>query len=243
MRQVVLDTETTGLSHEDGHRIIELGCVALKERRFTGEELHFYFNPEREMDAGAFAVHGISNDFLKDKPFFKDKLEEFIAFIEGSEIIIHNAAFDLGFLNAEFRRIGWSRPIESYCTVIDTLFLARKKHPGQRNSLDALCKRYDIDNSARVAHGALLDAKILSHVYLAMTGGQSELFDKDLILFEEEKQQSSISSTTIREPLPLLNTEVIRASGVELAEHEKFIQFLIEKSGLNLWLPDLPGNE
>jgi len=176
MRQIVLDTETTGLEPEQGHRIIEIGCVELRNRRMTGNTWHQYLNPEREIDAGAIEVHGISAADLADKPRFADIAEEFLAFVKGAELIIHNAAFDIGFLNHEFGLLG--RPggeLERHCRVRDTLALARQKHPRQKNSLDALCKRYNIDNSQRELHGALLDAQLLAEVYLAMTGGQATL--------------------------------------------------------------------
>lgn len=175
MRQIVLDTETTGLSPEDGHRIIEIGCVELLKRKATGNRFHVYINPEREIDRGAIDVHGLDNQFLADKPRFADIAADFLAYIEGAELIIHNAPFDVGFINAELRILGGQRLIDDYCTVLDTLALAKKKHPGQRNSLDALCKRYGVDNSSRELHGALLDAEILAEVYLAMTGGQAVL--------------------------------------------------------------------
>jgi DNA polymerase-3 subunit epsilon len=176
VRQIILDTETTGLDAVRGHRLIELGCVELLSRRVSGGQFHRYLNPDREIDAGAQAVHGISAEFLADKPRFADVVDEFIEFVRGAELIIHNAAFDLGFLNAELARLGpqYGR-ITDYVTVLDTLALAREMFPGQRNSLDALCKRLDIDNSHRELHGALLDAQILADVYLAMTAGQGAL--------------------------------------------------------------------
>lgn len=174
-RQIVLDTETTGLEPSHGHRIIEIGCVELIERRATGNDFHQYLQPDREIDAGAIEVHGITNEFLADKPRFADVVQDFMDYIQGAELIIHNAPFDVGFIDAELRRLeNWS-PLDSYCSIVDTLVMARQKHPGQRNSLDALCGRYDIDNSQRQKHGALLDAEILAEVYLAMTGGQSAL--------------------------------------------------------------------
>jgi DNA polymerase-3 subunit epsilon len=176
MRQVVLDTETTGLSVEEGHRLIEVGCIELVDRRLTGRSFHHYLNPEREIDAGAIEVHGITLEKLSHAPRFAEVAAELLAFLAGDELVIHNAAFDLGFLNAEFARCGLGHePLERRCAVIDTLHLARQRHPGQRNSLDALCKRYQIDNSQRQLHGALLDAQILAEVYLAMTGGQVAL--------------------------------------------------------------------
>ncbi|WP_045224211.1 DNA polymerase III subunit epsilon [Methyloterricola oryzae] len=175
MRQIVLDTETTGLNPEEGHRVIEIGCVEILNRRLTGNRFHVYINPEREIDPGAVEVHGLDNAFLADKPRFADIAQDFIAFVDGTELIIHNAPFDVGFLNAELGRLPDLKPVTDHCDVLDTLALARKKHPGQRNSLDALCKRYGVDNSQRELHGALLDAEILADVYLAMTGGQAVL--------------------------------------------------------------------
>src|SRR6184192_2051501 len=176
MRQIVLDTETTGLEPELNHRIIEIGCVELVNRRSTGRTFHRYLNPEREIDDGALSVHGISRTELDGQPRFADIAEELLAFLSGAELVIHNAAFDVAFLDAELARLpGEPRQVASVCQVLDTLALARELHPGQRNSLDALCKRYDVDNSARELHGALLDARILADVYLAMTGGQSAL--------------------------------------------------------------------
>ena len=176
-RYVVLDTETTGMPVTDGHRIIEIGCVELIGRRLTGRHFHVYLQPDREVDEGAIAVHGITNEFLVGKPRFKDVADEFFEFIQGAELIIHNAAFDIGFINNEFAMLGQSErsEITEHCGVLDTLLMARERHPGQRNNLDALCKRYGVDNSGRDLHGALLDAEILADVFLAMTGGQTHL--------------------------------------------------------------------
>ncbi len=169
-RQIVLDTETTGLNPEQGHRIIEIGCVELIDRRLTGQHFHIYLNPERRIDDGAIEVHGITNEFLEDKPHFADVVADFISFVQDAELVIHNAPFDVGFINHEFSLLKKNlATVETYCSVFDTLTFARKKHPGQRNSLDALCKRYGIDNSHRDLHGALLDAEILADVYLLMT--------------------------------------------------------------------------
>jgi DNA polymerase-3 subunit epsilon len=176
MRQIVLDTETTGLEPAEGHRIIEIGALEIVNRRATGKRFHYYLQPDRAIDAGAMNVHGITNEFLVDKPRFCDVADEFIAFITGAELVIHNAAFDVGFLNHELKL--WNEtapPITEYCQVLCTLTLARQLHPGQKNNLDALCKRYTVDNSQRQWHGALLDAEILTDVYLAMTGGQASL--------------------------------------------------------------------
>jgi len=175
MRQIILDTETTGLEPSDGHRIIEIGCVELIDRRLSHKHFHQYINPERDIEDGALEVHGISREFLLDKPRFRDIAEEFLAFVAGAELIIHNAPFDLGFLDNELSLLGRDDRMADHCGVLDTLELARDLHPGQRNSLDALCKRYEVDNASRTLHGALLDAEILADVYLAMTGGQSDL--------------------------------------------------------------------
>lgn len=176
MRQIVLDTETTGLEPAEGHRIIEIGCIELDRRRPTGRRFQQYLQPDRPIDEGAVEVHGITNDFLADKPRFADVVDDFLEFVRGAELIIHNAPFDVGFLNHELRLLGAERgAIDAHCSVLDTLALARKLHPGQKNNLDALCKRYAVDNSRRELHGALLDAEILADVYLAMTGGQVTL--------------------------------------------------------------------
>jgi len=220
MRQISLDTETTGIGHEHGHRIIEIGCVELVNRRLTGRTFHTYLNPQREVDAGAFKVHGLSNDFLKDKPEFKAIYLEFLEFADDAELIIHNAAFDLGFLNAELRQASHPGQIEDKCSVIDTLLVARKKYPGQRNSLDALCKRYDIDNTQRQLHGALLDAQILAQVYLAMTGGQTDLFgEADLDITETQV------SSPVQEELQS-QSPVYYANAEEIKRHQAFMEDL-----------------
>lgn len=173
MRQIVLDTETTGINPAQGHRIIEIGCVELVDRKLTGNHYHQYINPEREVEQGAIDVHGITNEFLADKPVFSTIADEFLEFIKGAQLVIHNAPFDVGFIEHEFGLNGENGfTLAEYCTVLDTLELARDMHPGQKNSLDALCRRYDIDNSQRELHGALLDSEILADVYLRMTGGQ-----------------------------------------------------------------------
>ena len=204
MRQIVLDTETTGLEVSQGHRIIEIGCVELVNRRVTGNHWHYYFNPGREVDAGAYEVHGISNDFLQDKPRFNELAADFYDYVRGAELIIHNAAFDVGFLNHELAQpeleLG---PLEQSCSVLDTLLLARQKHPGQKNNLDALCKRYDIDNSQRSLHGALLDARILADVYLAMTGGQTSLGLEAEQAAEVQIEQTQVLARSSSQALPL----------------------------------------
>jgi len=175
MRQIVLDTETTGLEPKEGHRIIEIGCVEMVDRKLTGNNFHQYLQPDREIDAGAIEVHGITNEFLADKPHFEDIFEDFISYVKGAELVIHNAPFDVGFINHEFKLCEFGKQVSDLCSVLDTLTMARKMHAGQKNNLDALCKRYEIDNTHRDLHGALLDAEILADVYLAMTGGQVTL--------------------------------------------------------------------
>ncbi len=221
-RQIVLDTETTGLEPAQGHRIIEIGCVELIDRRLTGNDFHQYLQPDREIDAGAVEVHGITNEFLADKPRFEDVVQDFMDYVRGAELIIHNAPFDVGFINAELERAGGWKPLDHYCRITDTLVMARNKHPGQRNSLDALCGRYDIDNSQRQKHGALLDAEILAEVYLAMTGGQSVLFQE-----EQGVEQGSDEGQSIRRlPGDRPDLVVVKASPEERAAHEKFLEKL-----------------
>ena len=216
-RIVVLDTETTGLSTREGHRIIEIGCVELINRRLTGKRFHAYLNPERKIDDGAIAVHGISNEFLDDKPLFKQISAEFIAFIKNAELVIHNAPFDVGFINNEFSRLdNHTETIADFCLVFDTLVYARKKHPGQRNSLDALCKRYGIDNSHRELHGALLDAEILAEVFLLMTGGQSSLIDDAPAKVKPVVASLNTPRSTANRPA----LSVVRCNEEELSAHQ-----------------------
>jgi DNA polymerase-3 subunit epsilon len=204
MRQIVLDTETTGLETSQGHRIIEIGCVELIDRRITDKHWHFYINPEREIDAGAYAIHGISYESLQDKPLFSDLAQDFVDYIKGAELIIHNAIFDVGFLDNEFAKMdGENTRINSICGVLDTLVMARQKHPGQKNNLDALCRRYYIDNSQRSLHGALLDARILADVYLAMTGGQTALGLDDDSGQEEDYRDVNFRQIERTGPLPI----------------------------------------
>jgi DNA polymerase-3 subunit epsilon len=215
MRQIILDTETTGLDPSEGHRVIEIGCVELVDRRLTGNTYHQYIQPDREIDAGAREVHGITDEFLADKPRFADIAGEFLSFIRGAELIIHNAPFDVGFINHEFSMLANSSgPLSECCTIVDTLAMARRLHPGQRNNLDALCKRYQIDNSQRELHGALLDAEILADVYLAMTGGQATLSLDSRGESHGEKPQSIRRLPADRRPL-----RVIEASPEELVAH------------------------
>jgi DNA polymerase III subunit epsilon len=212
-RLIVLDTETTGISPLE-HKVIEIGCVEIVDRRITGKHFHSYLNPQRKIDPGAFQVHGISEDFLKDKPKFKDIVPEFLTFIAGSALVIHNAPFDLGFLNAELARIKIKQVIEHNCEIIDTLTLAREKHKGQRNSLDALIKRYNVKFN-RDLHGALLDAQILARVYLAMTGGQKEIF--------LEQQKADNKQDELNEKLSSISP-VIYPDTLEMELHEKFLR-------------------
>jgi DNA polymerase III subunit epsilon len=228
MRQVILDTETTGLEPEQGHRVIEIGCVELVNRRKTGRTFHRYLRPDREIDRGAQQVHGLTNEFLAQQPRFADVVDELLEFIGGAELVIHNAAFDLAFLDAELKRLpGPSRQVRALCSVTDTLPLARQMHPGQRNSLDALCKRYGVDNSRRELHGALLDAQILVDVYLAMTGGQAAL-----ILGETAETQVSVSFepvAAVARPRGL--SRIVRATDEELSAHERTLATIDKVSG------------
>jgi DNA polymerase III subunit epsilon len=229
MRQVVLDTETTGLEPELNHRVIEIGCVELINRRTTGRSFHRYLNPERDIDDGALAVHGISRTDLDGQPRFAEIAEELVAFIGGAELVIHNAAFDVAFLDAELARLpGVPRAVGSFCQVLDTLALARELHPGQRNSLDALCKRYDVDNSARELHGALLDARILADVYLAMTGGQGALALAEAESAGHATAAARVTRAPLRTAVPLL---VIGASDEELAAHAVMLAVITKASG------------
>ncbi|RPH94718.1 MAG: DNA polymerase III subunit epsilon [Lysobacterales bacterium] len=229
MRQIILDTETTGLEPADGHRVIEIGCVELVDRRLSGQHFHQYLNPERDIEDGALEVHGISREFLADKPVFADVVEEFLAFIEGAELIIHNAPFDLNFLDAELALLGRTDRMGDHVAVTDTLELARELHPGQRNSLDALCKRYEIDDSSRALHGALLDAEILADVYLAMTGGQSDLG----LSFDAPAGAAPEPGNPLRGARPPL--KVLLPSATEIAAHEARLHAIHEKVGHCLW--------
>ncbi len=231
MRQIVLDTETTGLEPERGHRIIEIGGVELVDRRLTGQHFHQYINPERQIDEGAKEVHGITEEFLADKPRFADIAQEFLDYVEGAELIIHNAPFDIAFLDYELGLLdGALARMDQRCSITDSLEIARNKHPGQRNSLDALCRRYEIDNSSRVLHGALLDAEILADVYLVMTGGQTALFGG------EGDGGSSASGESIRLlPADRPALSVVTASVEEAAAHEAYLDLLDKQSGGAIW--------
>jgi DNA polymerase-3 subunit epsilon len=228
MRQIVLDTETTGLDPRQGHKIIEIGCVEMINRRLTGNNYHQYIQPDREIDEGAQAVHGISNEFLSDKPRFADVVKDFIEYVDGAELIIHNAPFDVGFLNSEFKQAGAEfGQVSTYCAVIDTLVMARKMRPGKKNNLDILCKEYGVNNAHRDLHGALLDSELLAEVYLHMTGGQSNLS------LDSNESADSGADTVVgkklssdRKPIKIIN-----ASEEELQAH----QAIIEKMGANSW--------
>jgi len=246
MRQIVLDVETTGLEAAAGHRIIEIGCVEILNRRPTGQKFHRYLNPERDIDAGALAVHGIDSARLQQAPKFADIVGELLTFISGAELIIHNAPFDVGFLDAEFARLsGDARNVAAVCKVLDTLALARRLHPGQRNSLDALCKRYSVDNTKRELHGALLDAGILVDVYLAMTGGQSALA-LDMNGRGAEARNHGVVAPARAPGVALI---VITADTEELRQHEAMLDLIHKSSGGKaVWrvggpadAPDSPG--
>lgn len=224
MRQVVLDTETTGLEAENGHRIIEIGCVEIVGRKLTRRHYHQYVNPERDIDDGALEVHGITRQSLQDKPLFSEVWEAFFEFVKGSELIIHNSAFDMAFLNQEMKLMAPSLgKLEDYCSVVDSLALARKKHPGQKNNLDSLCKRYGVDNSQRDLHGALLDAEILADVYLLLTGGQVTLGLGD------GSESAAFSATPAKLDPNRSRLRVIKASGEELQAHEEKLDRLQKK--------------
>lgn len=233
MRQVVLDTETTGLEPSQGHRIIEIGCVELIDRKLTGRHYHQYINPKREVDQGAMEVHGISNEFLADKPVFEQIVAEFVEFVRGAELIIHNAPFDIGFLDHELDLLaGRYGKMSDHSTVVDTLVMARAMHPGQRNSLDALCRRYFVDNSARDLHGALLDSEILADVYLLMTGGQ-----KTLSLGGESSDGGSDATIIRRLDASRTLLPVIEANALELERHTGKLATVDKKSDGNcVWL-------
>lgn len=223
MRQVVLDTETTGLEPQGGHRIIEIGCVEISHRRLTGRHYQQFLDPKREVDEGASEVHGLTSKDLAGRPEFVGVVDNFMEFVSGAELIIHNAPFDLGFINMELERIDskWGA-IENYCSVLDTLNHARKLHPGQRNSLDALCKRYDVVNSHRELHGALLDAELLAEVYLAMTGGQESL---DLEGSEQARQ--NVVSVVTQKAIDEANLTVVAVSDDELKDHTKILSDMV----------------
>ncbi len=225
MRQVVLDTETTGLNPEMGHRVIEIGAVEIANRRSSGRVFHTYLNPDRDIDAGAQEVHGLSREFLSDKPRFPDVLAEFLDFIAGAELIIHNAPFDVGFLNAELRKLDSGDELRRHCQgVLDTLKMAKEFHPGQKNNLDALCRRYEVDNSGRAYHGALLDAQLLADVYLAMTRGQDSLAIESFLTPPPSRQIGGVQA----------RIKVLRALASEQYEHQAYLDKLTNDSGKTL---------
>lgn len=236
MRQIALDTETTGLETKEGHRIIEIGCVEIVDRQLTGREFHCYINPERDIDIDALKITGIERAFLDDKPLFKDIAHEFLTFVKDAELIAHNAPFDVGFINYEFTLANLNLgKIADYCEILDTLALARKLHPGQRNSLDALTKRYKITHFDRTLHGALLDAQILAQVYLAMTGGQSTLFGSLEVNTAATQTKKSPKIKLNRPDSPL---SIIKANESELSAHDDFLKNINEASKGNcLWAP------
>lgn len=244
-RQIVLDTETTGMNklgvHYEGHNIIEIGAVEVINRRLTGRNFHIYIKPDRLVDPEAFGIHGISDEFLMDKPVFADIADEFIEFIRGAELVIHNASFDIGFMDYEFRKLNRGiPPTAEFCQITDSLALARTLFPGKRNNLDALCDRYMIDNSKRQLHGALLDAEILSDVYLAMTGGQTSLaFSLEM----ESSNENSIQEIQ-RVERPVSGLKVIYANATELIEHESRLDLVDKKSGkFCLWRLEKDENQ
>ncbi len=223
MRKIVLDTETTGLEPSRGHRIIEIGCVEIINRRITENTYHQYIQPDREIDEGAYEVHGISNEFLADKPRFKDIVEDFMSFVNGAELIIHNAPFDVGFLNHELAMLEpvWGK-VSDHCSITDSLVMARRNHPGQKNNLDALCKRYEVNNSKRELHGALLDAELLAEVYLRMTGGQESL----LLGTGDGPNSSNMASPIRRVDSSRVELTVLRATADEMSAHDEILEKL-----------------
>lgn len=229
MRQIVLDTETTGIDPAQGHRIIEIGCVEVVERQLTGRHYHVYLNPEREVEAEAISIHGITNEFLQDKPRFSEVADEFFSFIDGAELVIHNAAFDVGFMDAEFARLKPVRKTAEHCGVVDTLAIARAKHPGQKNNLDALCKRYGVDNSNRELHGALLDAEILADVFLLMTGGQTALS------LDAGSDNASGTDEVRRIAAGRPALKVVTATAEEQQAHDAMLEVISEAGGKVLW--------
>jgi DNA polymerase-3 subunit epsilon len=239
-RQIILDTETTGLEVGEGHRVIEIGCVELINRRVTARNFHHYLNPDRAIDAGAQEVHGISNSFLADKPRFADIARELVEYLRGAELVIHNAAFDVGFLDRELELAGYAERLGQMCSIVDTVSMARRMFPGQKANLDALCKRYGVDNSNRDLHGALLDARLLADVYLAMTGGQSAL------LLDREAGGNAAAAPALEGLRELFDTpgaplRVIHPGDGEIAAHRERLAGIDKKSGGKLiWKEDLP---
>lgn len=231
MRQVVLDTETTGIEYREGHRIIEIGCVEMIDRKLTGNTFHVYVNPQREVEEEAISVHGITNEFLADKPLFKDVCQDFIDFISGAQLVIHNAPFDVGFMDHEFNLCkSKTKNTRDICTVLDTLVLAKEMRPGQKNNLDALCKVYGVDNTQRTYHGALLDSEILAEVYLYMTGGQTAMN-----WASESEQASGSQKNQVKKVVKSAPLKVIKASADELSIHEAYLDKLEKKSKQVIW--------
>lgn len=234
MRQIVLDTETTGIDPRQGHRVIEIGCVELVNRKLTGNHFHVYVNPERFVEQEAIEVHGITNEFLADKPKYREVHEGFVNFIKGAQLVIHNAPFDTGFMDHEFALLNPINPVKTHeiCSVLDTLVMARDLHPGQKNNLDALCKRYGIDNSHRELHGALLDAEILADVYLLMTGGQTDLNLSGQKSGDNDSKQLSEVKRIQRGTKPF---KIIQASADEIEQHEARLTLIEDSSGSCIW--------
>ncbi len=231
-RQIVLDTETTGIDPKQGHRIIEIGCVELVNRRPTGNNFHVYINPDRDIEEEAIDVHGITNEFLRDKPRYHQVAQEFFDYIKGAELVIHNAPFDVGFMDHEFAKLGAGYPkTREFCKVLDTLTMARELHPGQKNNLDALCRRYDIDNSKRTLHGALLDSEILADVYLAMTGGQVKLNLGQNNEGDAKTEQGGIRRLSADRPA----LRVVMANESELEAHKERLALVEKQGGRCLW--------
>lgn len=239
MRQIVLDTETTGREVSQGNKVIEIGCLELINRRITGKSFHCYINPGRESEAGALAVHGLTQEFLISHPIFAHIVDDFLAFIKGAQLIIHNAPFDIGFLDHELAAAGSYGIINDYCTVLDTLPLARQLHPGQRNSLDALCKRYSVDASNRTLHGALVDAELLAKVYLAMTGGQTSFFTEESEVVQLQSTHVAVESKKIQLP-----HVVIKASADELQAHVACLDIIAKQAKTGcLWHKETTKND
>ena len=235
MRQIIMDTETTGIDPKQGHRLVEIGCVEMIDRKLTGNNYHVYINPQRIVEQEVIDVHGLTNEFLADKPLFKEVAQDFVDFVNGAELVIHNAPFDVGFLDHELSQLKRSYPkLADICSIVDTLVMARKMHPGQKNNLDALCRRYFVDNSSRTLHGALLDSEILADVYLAMTGGQT-----NLILAAHGEEGDADGEETIRRlPADRPALKVLSPTADELQHHQRKLEEIAGKSGNCLWLTD-----
>ena len=228
MRQLILDTETTGLSAASGHRVIEIGVVEIVDRRLTGNDFQSYLNPERKIDPATIPIHGITDEFIADKPLFKDLVGDFLDYVKGAEVIMHNAPFDTSFINNELALLGLDDRLEGHCEITDTLVFARKKHPGQRNSLDALCSRYEVDTTNREVHGALIDAKLLANVYLLMTGGQVGFFNQD--------QTTTSRSSDDNQNFDFKNRKIIQIdlNEAEVKNHQSYLKKLSKTSKKDL---------